>query len=156
MIDELAVAKTAFINAHGRFLNGHAGKDAELWFAGLSETVWWIAALDDYYEAHFSSYAAFRDSSAYGCFIPGIKLARHKAIHELLLLVDYDYALRQKGVVDLTQLHWRSNLSGIGDIRSAKQKACFETYLAGHAVRYALRSANKFYIRQKDHLDQNI
>ncbi|SRR6266550_6112671 len=157
-IDELGLAKKGFISAHGRFLEAHSNNDVDLWFAALSETIWWIAALDDYYAAHFGSYELIRDHSDYGGVIPGLKLARHKAIHELMLLVDYGYALRKNksGVVNISQLHWRATLVGVQDVRSKKQRLSFESKLAGQAVRYSLRRVNQFFIRQRDGLDEAL
>src|SRR6266536_1824634 len=87
-VDELKLAKEAFVKAHGRFLDAHATNNPPLWYASLGETLWWIFALYDHYTNSYKQmYLDFRNSSQYGAMIPGLKLARNKVGHGLALLV---------------------------------------------------------------------
>jgi len=154
--DEFNLAKAAFIEAHDRFQAAHIQNDVGVWYASLSETLWWVFALDDYYRSHYSAkYMEFRDRSAYGSVIAGLKHARNSVGHSLALLVDYSYAIDKKpGTVSLKQLHWRT----LNDTNPPYQgnKQAYQSQLAGKAVRYSLRRANQFFIRQKDELNKRM
>jgi len=154
--DELDMAKAAFVGAHGRFQLAHASNDIPAWYAALSETLWWIFALDDYYLDRYSTkYEDFRDQSPYGSVVTGLKHARNSVGHSLALLVDYSYATdKRPGVVSLEQLRWRT-LNDI-DPPYQKNKKAYQSQLADKVVRYGLRCANQFFIRQKDGLNKKM
>ena len=151
------------MQAHGRFLDALQTNDEALWYAALGETLWWIFALNDYYEksGHKKVYLEHRDKSPYGFVIPGLKYARNEVGHGLALLIDYSHATRRLAPdkVDLRQLCWRHLDKGYDKVNSygrESQSSCYERLLAGNAVRYSLRRANKYFIRQMDGLDKAL
>jgi len=161
--EELPLTKEAFRTAHGRFLAAHASRDVQAWYAALSETLMWICVLDGLYDKQYpATYMKFRDASAYGYELPGLRWARNRAVHQVgLLLVDPVTGTpsgppsdESSSGVRLDQLVWRR----ADELPSAKRghdggRACYEENLQGNAVRYSLRRMNYFFIRPRGGLD---
>jgi hypothetical protein len=166
-MNELTLAKSAFVAAHGRFLEGHSSRDVSLWYAGLGETIWWIVALDEHYHRlHGRRYNDFREASEYGRQIQGIRYARNLVGHEIVQLLDdqndkesFSSKIEAGRLVILEQLTWR-RLEDLPEPdpkhEQPKQRKAYGDYLAGCASRYALRRANYFFIRQGDGLDAEM
>src|SRR5437588_2109389 len=88
-MNELDLAKSAFVAARGRFQEALNSQDISLWYAGLREAIWWIVALDEHYYSRYGrGYKDFRDASQYGRQVPGIRYARNAVGHHIALLLD--------------------------------------------------------------------
>jgi hypothetical protein len=161
-MNELDLAKSAFVAAHGRFLDAHSSHDLALSYAALGETIWWIVALDEHYRHHYGRrYERFRDASEYGRQIPGIRYARNLVGHQIALLLEDpidNHPLVERimsgDLISIEQMTWRrlENLP-VPTTEQRRQEQCYRDYLAGYASRYALRRANYFFVRQRDGLN---
>ncbi|MGY1637576.1 hypothetical protein ACI78V_13105 [Geodermatophilus sp. SYSU D00742] len=163
MPDELPLTKEAFRRAHGRFLLAHQSRQVQDWYAALSETLMWTCTLDELYRKQYrATYVTFRDASAYGYELPGLRWARNRAVHQVgLLLVDPVAGTppdpssgESPSGVRLSQLVWRR----ADELPAAERghdggRVCYEANLQGNAVRYALRRMNYFFIRPEGGLD---
>src|SRR5437588_3093746 len=88
-MNELDLAKSAFVAARGRFQEALNSQDISLWYAGLREAIWWIVALDEHYYSRYGrGYKDFRDASQYGRQVPGIRYARNAVGHHIALLLE--------------------------------------------------------------------
>lgn len=163
MMNELDLAKQAFIAAHGRFLDAQNDRSPARWYAALGETLWWIVALDEHYEALGSGrYKAYRNGDAHGHVIRGLRFARNLAGHMIADLIDDPYGGRflegedRQGVL-LGQLAWRRTASLPDPTKEqAVLQKVYETHLAGRPVRYDLRRANYFFVRKSSQLHKAI
>ncbi|MDQ1391484.1 MAG: hypothetical protein QOF30_461 [Acidimicrobiaceae bacterium] len=107
---ELDLATEAFRSAHGRFLDGLNARSIEAWYASLTETLWWIVALDDHYNQSYKTrYERLRNNDPHGRVILGLRFARNLAGHELISVLEDpgEGQPEPAGCVNLSQLRWR-------------------------------------------------
>ena len=156
---ELALARSAFVKAHGRLQGGLARRDLAAWYAALGETLWWIFALDEHYLAcGGESYAKFRDHDVNGRVILGLRLARNRVGHQIAVLLEDPpgHAGLSPDLVTLEQLRWR-RLSELPEGRSAStQERAYRECLEGNVARYAIRRANCFFVRHHPVLEKYL
>jgi hypothetical protein len=159
-MNELELARNAFVEAHGRFLYAHRLRNVSAWYAALGETLWWIVALDDHYTSVGGEhYRELQRIDQNGRVVPGLRLARNRAGHQLAVLLadptgrSVFEPSEAHGGVSLDQLVWRpSNDLPIGRAHPAQLES-YDEYLANQAVRYSLRRANYFFVRKRAALD---
>lgn len=154
---EIDLARAAFVAAHNRFGLAHASGSHAQWYAALGETLWWVFAIDEHYRhRNQHRYEVFRDADDNGRVIAGLRLARNRVGHELsALLVDP----RSSGSgVSLDQLRWKTleALPPAGDRERPGQRAAYVELLAGEPARYALRRSNRFFIGQRQQIEDAL
>jgi hypothetical protein len=161
-IDELQLARTAFVAAHGRFQSDHGSTNLAAWYASLGEALWWIFALDEHYcRLGANDYKELRDRDEDGQVVFGLRLARNRVGHRMALMlqdprVEADVLLPQ---ISLEQLRWRryEDLPLVGKRwESTSQEAAYRRHLEGQAARYSLRRANHFFVRRASELDSTF
>jgi hypothetical protein len=160
-LDEVTLAREAFRLAHGRFVDAHAARDTQHWYAALGETLFWIAALDHHYQlrarrtGRIDAYFAHRDPDLYGRCIGGLIFARNAAGHQIAILLEPP-ATSESAL--LGQLRWRraSDLPKPDRAVRGELRLSYTTLLEGNAARYGLRRANYYFIRRQNLLDSSF
>lgn len=151
-------ARAAFIDAHGRFQSSLTLASPEKMWISLGETLFWIAAIDDTYESvakkkgRMKDYKDYRDSDRYGRAVTGLTIPRNSVVHAL-----GDVVVKR---TDASSHEWQPTFKALGAMgltqpQGAKALEVFQES-ASRPIRYQIRDANYFFIREKDTLDQFI
>lgn len=158
-LPRLEWARQAFAVAHGRFQESLQQHDRQQVWITLGETLFWISALNDTFEGLAkakagaigkNAYTERRNNDRFGRAVTGLIIPRNSVVHAL-----GDVVIERPDSADMMWQPTFANRDSLGLSQKQRQDAVrvFDAS-SDRPIRYQLRDANYFFVRNRVSLDE--